>query len=161
MGKGGYHGGSTIIILKPTERDLNSVPDPFENKRFKCKICGKIFYGIYYSEHLREEHDCNGCGSCGEPYKPSPDQSKHVCENCGKSIILSTRNKNNKSILISTRNKKAKKNEPTKTLHQKTGKGIRKNESKTMTRKNVVDKESFGLKLGDLLQAAFDNKTIA
>ncbi len=136
MGNGGYNGGSTILILKPSELDLNDNYDPVETQVFKCSKCGKKFHRILYFEYLEKEHHLKGCIICGYPYEWK-NKSSHTCQKCGQFIKI--------RFGKTSRRKKVKKKKVEKRPDVI---------SKPMVKKD----DAFGVLIGQLLEEAMKEK---
>ncbi|WP_153306928.1 hypothetical protein [Desulfonatronum thioautotrophicum] len=152
MGKGGYIGGSTIIVLRSSQKESAYEINPFEHNKFVCEICKIKLIRMEYFTHLKIVHGLSGCSSCGKPYAKK-DKNTHICKKCGKKIILKL-SSSKKQTQIEKQKSTLKKNICHKKIIQ------------TKKEKNVVSnpkpitnkKKKFGISLGDVLLEAIKKK---
>lgn len=156
MGKGGYHGGSTIVTLRPSNKETFYDVDPNENKQFTCEVCLSIFSGSQYFNHLSVKHGLHGCLSCGKSYKTSGERI-HICVKCGKKIILRIGKKSEKD------NIPAKRKQQQNLKKLKTIKQINNIDRARILNPKIDDdrkkkNKTFGTSLADLLEEALRKK---
>jgi len=154
MGKGGYHGGSTIVHLWPSQNDLAETYDPHRNKIFSCGVCGGQYQGITYWDHL-ESHGLKGCINCGEPYEHQ-GKSSYTCLKCGKVILLSL--EKGPSEQLDRKNAKTKMAGNCKAVVKTKNNQPRLEKATPILNSPKRQNKEFSLTLGELLIEAFKKK---